>query len=277
MDTKIKVMYLDPLAVSKEHLQIFVNMVEQYKYPFTDAYITSLSPDTAPPKLTNLEYRLYEAYTDLETVKVARYCGQNSFDGMVIGCFYDPSLDACREISEDCTVVAPCQSSCQAALTISNKFSVIVGRNKWVDQMKANVLAYGYRHQLASFEAVDLGVRDFQVDHNHTKNRLMDAAIKGIKDHGAQSIILGCTLEIGFYTELMAELEDYFGFRVPVVDPAIAAFKAAENNAIQAKIGWKTSRAWGMEPPSEDELKRFNILQTDYNFGHYINIPPKIV
>ena len=42
-----------------------------------------------------------------------------------------------REISGEMIVTAPCAASCEIAASLANRFGVIVGRRKWVDQMKA--------------------------------------------------------------------------------------------------------------------------------------------
>lgn len=275
LDTNIKVLYLNPVGTA-DYDQVFVDMIQAYKYPFTDAYVASLNPATVPPKMTNLEYRTYETFTELDTLKVARYCATNDFDGMVIGCFYDPTLDASREISGKCVVVGPCQSSCQVAAEICNKFSVIIGRYKWEDQMRQTVYDYGYKDKLASFQAVGLTVEEFHKDPAKTKALLLEACMEAVELFRAESIVLGCTLEIGFYTDLMAELKKEFGAHIPVIDPSIAAFKAAENAAIKAKFGWSNSKMFGMTPPSEQQLEQFGILQEQYEFGNIVHIPPSV-
>ena len=52
LDTSIKVLYLNPIGNS-DYDQVFAHMIEAYKYPFTDAYVGSLNPNTVPPKMTN--------------------------------------------------------------------------------------------------------------------------------------------------------------------------------------------------------------------------------
>ena len=272
LENKTKVLYLNPVAFP-DYDQMFADAIAEYKSPLTDAYVASLNPATTPPKINNLEYRVYEAYTDLDVVRMARYCANNGFDAMIIGCFYDPSLKGAREISGDCTIVGPCQSACQAALTIADKFSIIIGRTKWEDQMRETVYGYGYHDQLASFQSVGLRVEEFHQDPAKTKELLLAAAIEAVEVHKAEAIVLGCTLEIGFFKILSEELEKHFGFYVPVIDPGIAAYKAAEEAANRAKIGWKTSRAWGYESPAEAEMKSFDIMQKDYEPGNLIHIP----
>ena len=263
----IKVMYLNPLG-SSAYDQVFADMAREFKLPATTVHVTSMSGAAASPLMTNLEYRAYEACIYNETVRVARYCSEYDYDALVIGCFYDPALLAAREVSGDTIVVAPCQASIAAALNLANNFSVIIGQWKWEDQMKEAVHAYGGRDRLVSFEAVDLRVEEFHADPQRTREKLEQAAYRAVTQRRAESIILGCTLEVGFFRHLQDYLAAELGAFVPVIDPSIAALKAAENAALAGRVGWRNSRVWGMQPPPEDELASFGLLQTDVEFGN---------
>ena len=269
----ITVMYLNPLGNS-DYDETFAEMIRDYKYPQTTAYVVSMSGNDVPGKMDNLEYRTYESYIVNETVKVARYCSVHNFDAMVIGCFYDPALLGAREISDNTVVVAPCQASIAAALNVANNFSIIIGERKWENQMRRTVYEYGCKDKLASFESVGLRVKDFHNDPAATKQRLESAAMEAVTIHRAESIILGCTLEVGFYQDLQNLISSRIGGNVPVIDCSIASFKAAENAALLKQWGWKNSRIWGMQPPPESELAGFDILQTDVKFGNTIKIAP---
>ena len=269
----IHVMYLNPVG-NGDFDQTFADMIATYKYPQTTAYVTSFRGDAVPAAMNNLEYRAYESLTISETVKAARYCSRNGIDALVIGCFYDPALEDARELADNAVVVAPCESAIDVALKVSNRFSIIIGQDKWEDQMKQTVHRYGYRDQLASFQSVGLRVVDFHKDPEVTKEKLQAAAMTAVTQHKAESIILGCTLEVGYFTDLQEYLMQELGAFIPVIDSSIAAFKAGEHAAMFKAIGWKNSRLFGMQPPPEAELKQFNLFQRDIEFGNEIVIPP---
>lgn len=271
----IKVMYLNPIG-SSAYDRVFADMIEQCKYPSTCADVVSMDPAGVPPGMNNLEYRSYESFIVNDTVRAARYASEHGYDAMVIGCFYDPALHDAREISGNTIVVAPCQAAIVTALNIANSFSILIGKTKWETQMRQTVHEYGYSHKLASFQAIGLRVAEFHKDPDGTRKRLQAAAVEAVQVHKAEAIILGCTLEIGFFRELQEYLngpEAFPGAGIPVIDPSIAAFKAAENAALLKKFGWKNSRCGGMEPPPEDELRAFGLFQDDYRFGNVINVP----
>ena len=273
MDMDIKVMYLNPVGTSA-YDQVFADMARQYKYPDTTVHVTSMSGTAVSPRMTNLEYRAYEACIFNETVKAARYCSVHEYDALIIGCFYDPALLAAREVAGDTVVVAPCQASVAAALNLANNFSVIIGQWKWEDQMKQAVHDYGGKDKLVSFEAVDLRVEEFHKDPQDTRARLERAAYRAVAERRAESIILGCTLEVGFFRELQAFLAARLHAFVPVIDPSIAALKAAENAALAKRIGWTNSRVWGMQSPPERELADFELFRTDIDFGNVLVVQP---
>ena len=51
---------------------------------------------------------------------------------------------------------------------MAHKFSIIVGRNKWIPQMMDNVILNGMERKLASFKSLGLGVLDFHADEQKT-------------------------------------------------------------------------------------------------------------
>lgn len=58
-----------------------------------------------------------------------------------------------------------------------------------------------------------------------------------------EAIILGCTIEFGFFEQVQREVG------VPVIDPVVAAFKMAEAMAgMKQRFGWSPSRVGSCEP-----------------------------
>ena len=272
MNTRIKVMYLNPVG-TPAYDQVFAEMARSFKYPGTEVYVASLNPASVAPRMNNLEYRAYESLIVADTVKAARQAARHNFDAMAIGCFYDPALLDAREVSGDTLIVGPCHASITAALNIANNFSIVIGRTKWEDQMKQTVQEYGYRDKLASFETAEMRVEEFHRNPGETRKQLQLAAARAVEEKKAESIILGCTLEVGFYAQLQEFLRGRFSANIPVIDCSIAALKAAEHAALQKQLGWTNSRVWGMEPPPEAELEQFGIFQADYEFGNRVEVP----
>lgn len=262
----LKIMYLNPLASSAAYDDIFADMARDHKLPGTEVHVTSL-PE-AEGGFTHIEYRSYEAMVTRGIIRAARKAAKEGFDALAIGCFYDTALHDAREISGDMIVTAPCQSSCEIASTISNRFGVIVGRRKWVHQMQSTVHDLGHAHRLSGFYHVELGVTEFQADHAETGRRLIEAGRKAVEEDFAEALILGCTMEVGFYREVERRLG------VPVIDPSIAALKRAEYAAVlKRQCGWVPSRKWSCEAPPEDEIARFGGFDDGEIFGNRVVVP----
>lgn len=250
-DTPIKIMYLNPVAEDPAIDQIFADMARDHKLPGTEVHVTALPREHYA--FSHIEFRTYEALVTRGIMRAVRTAAEEGFDALAIGCFYDTAMHDAREISGDMIITAPCNSSCEIAASLSNRFGIIIGRRKWLNQMKRNVVEYGHEERLAGFYDVGLGVDDFQKDHAETNRRLLAAGRKAVEEGGAESLILGCTMEIGFYKEIERELG------VPVIDPSIAALKRAEYAAIlKRQCGWVPSRKGSCEAPSEEEMARFN-------------------
>lgn len=201
----------------------------------------------------HVEYRYYESLVLPDVLHLVRAAERDGFDAAVVGCFYDLGLEEAREVSEEMPVMGPAQATTHLASTMGDRFSVIVGRQKWVPQMRRTIEGYGMGDRLASFEAVDLGVLDFQERPDRTRSRLRAAAERAIDEEHAEVVILGCTAEYGFHETLQEELG------VPVLDAVVAPFKFAELQAELADLGWTHSKVGGYESPRPEEIEQWGV------------------
>ncbi|MGC8618608.1 MAG: aspartate/glutamate racemase family protein [Thermoplasmata archaeon] len=207
----------------------------------------------------HLEYQFYEALVGLDILKAIKNAERRGYDAAIIGCFYDPYLSEAREIT-DMVVAAPGESSMAIALSLGYKFSIIVGRKKWIPQMEENVIKYGLKDRLASFKSIDMGVLEFQEKKDETEKRLMQAGRDAIEKDSAEVIILGCTAEFGFHEKMQEELQ------VPVIDATIAPLKYAEFlSDLKKTSGLRHSKIGKYGPPPEDEIRGWE-LGNQYNF-----------
>jgi allantoin racemase len=204
----------------------------------------------------HLEYHYYETLVLPDLLHTIVEAERRGFDATVIGCFYDFGMEEGRELTERLVVTAPCESSVLLASSLGHKFSIIVGRRKWIPQMHANVVRYGLESRLASFRAIDLWVPQYHEDEAETARRLREQAHMAVHDDGAEVIILGCTASAGFYRELQDELG------VPVIDSAIAAVKRAEHLVdLRDRFGWSHSKVGGYESPPREELEAWGLRE----------------
>jgi allantoin racemase len=204
----------------------------------------------------HLEYHYYEALAVPDVIHTVLEAEKQGYDAAIIGCFYDFALHESREMATKIVVTAPCESSLLLAASLGSTISIIVGRRKWIPQMKANVHHYGFGDRLASFRTLEFGVLDYHKDEAETARRFIEAGRKAIHEDGAEVIVLGCTASAGFYETM----QDALG--VPVIDSAIAALKHAEQLVeIRDRFGWSTSKVGGYETPPAYEIEQWNLRE----------------
>jgi len=247
MTMKQKVLYIDPVGkgvVDEGH-----QFLTSHKREGTELKMVML-----PRGPEHLEYRYYEALVLVDILHLIAEAETEGFDAAIIGCFYDVGLQAAREVARLMPVVAPCEASTHLSATLGDKFSIIVGRRKWIPEMRENVVKYGMGDRLASFKSVDLGVLEFHQDEVETARRFRQVAREAVEDDGAEVVILGCTIQFGFYKEL----QGYLG--VPVIDAILAAFKYAEFLIdLRKRFNWSHSKIYGYESPPEEEIRSWGL------------------
>ncbi len=202
----------------------------------------------------HLEYHYYGALVLPDVLNMLRRAEEEGFDAAVVGCFYDPGLKEAREVVERMPVVFPAETCSYLAATMADKFSILVGRRKWIPAMRELVERYGLGGKLASFKVLEMGVHDFQKDPAETERRMIAASREAVEKDGAEAMILGCTIEFGFAQVLQKEIG------VPVLDATITPFKFAELKAeLSQRYGWSASKRGGFESPTVAEIRSWDL------------------
>lgn len=245
-----RILYVAPIRVDDA---IFEHGIEEQVRPGNE--LTAVGFRRGP---RHLEYHYYETLVLPDLVHTIVEAERQGYDAAVIGCFYDLGLQEGREVAERIVVTAPCEASLLVAAGLGSTFSIIVGRRKWIPQMRGTVRGYGFESRLASFRTLDLGVLDYHADEQATAPRFREAGRRAVEEDGAEVVILGCTASTGFYEELQRDLG------VPVIDSAIAAVKHAELLIeLRDRFGWGHSKIGGYEAPPRAELAAWG-LRADF-------------
>ncbi|WP_311879067.1 aspartate/glutamate racemase family protein [Microbacterium forte] len=200
---------------------------------------------------THLEFNAFEMAVAPATAGVIRWAQQEGYDAAVVGCFYDPGLRAAREISKSMAVTAPAEACLHIASTLGENVSILVGRRKWIPEMQENVEKYGFTRRVREFRVLEMSVNEFQQDPAFTEQRILETAQAAV-DEGADCVVLGCTVEFGFYRHVQEQIG------VPVIDAIVGPLRYAEFLAdLRADQGWSHSKAVGYDTPADDELSRW--------------------
>ena len=215
-----------------------VRLVEAVRAPHHVPRIRHLP--VGPP---HLEYHLYEHAALSPMLELMREAEADGCRAGVIGCFYDGGL---RELREGLTmpVVGMAEASLLLAITMGYRFSIIVGRRKWIPKMNDNVILQGLERRLASFRSVEMGIPDVQADPELFYDRVLEEGRRAVAEDGAEVIVLSEHTNPEFLERAREELP------VPFVDPGVACWKWAELVAdLNERLGWSHSKAFGWEAP----------------------------
>ncbi len=206
-----------PVKVSESRKKQVKSFLEELS--FKDTCIDILDFDNGP---TDLEYYYSEHIAiKLMMEKIPKI--QKDYNAITIGCFYDPGLRELREILE-IPVLGIGETSMAIASLLGHRFSIIVGRKKWIPKMSDNALIYGYNRKIASWVSLDMTVENF---HNKSREEIIEVIVdksnKAIKEDLAEVIILGCAAIEGVTDVLQERLG------IPVIDPVAVTFKITES------------------------------------------------
>ena len=172
---------------------------------------------------------------------------QQGFDAAIVGCFSDPALDAARE-AVAIPVIGAGSASVLLALQVADRFSVLAPGSGGGARTRAFLRAMGLESRLASVRGVGMSVAEMA---RAAGDGSIDAAIGKVagparacvEEDGAEALVFGC-MSMAFLDPTPAIAERV---RVPVINPVLAALRAAET---LASLGLAQSRRrW---PEAED-------------------------
>ena len=197
----------------------------------------------------HLEYEFYEHIAIHKLLEQCVKAEREGYDGIALNCFYDPGLREARELVR-IPVSAPCESSLHvASMLVAGKFSIIVGRRKWIPKMMGNARNYGFESKIASWRILNLTVPQLR-NVEETEAAILREARAAVEEDLAECVVLGCT----GMAKQAEKVQKVLG--VPVLDPVIMTLKMAEIRAILWKrFGISHSKVGGYEAPPTDEFK----------------------
>jgi allantoin racemase len=197
----------------------------------------------------HLEYHLYEHEALGGMLALMREAEADGCAAGVIGCFYDGGLRELREALR-MPVVGMAEASMMLACTLGHRFSIIVGRRKWIPKMSDNALLYGLERRVASFRSVEMGIPDVLADPERFLDRVVEEGVRAVEEDGAEAIVLSEISSPAFWERARAQLP------VPLVDPGVACWKWAEMVAdLYEAIGLSHGKRFGYEAPPVDRVQ----------------------
>lgn len=157
-----------------------------------------------------------------ELLQLARQAEQEGCQAVVLYCFSDPVVEACRE-QLSIPVVGGAQASMLLFPALARNVSVILADPARIGEKEAFLGTVGIdRHHIGKITAIDFRGKSIW-DNREEAYRQLVAAGKELKAQGAECLVLGCLSFLGLAAPLSREVG------IPVIDPAIAAVSLAES------------------------------------------------
>ncbi len=235
-----KILYVIPVDAPPERIDRVGAFLRGVAMPGTEVRVMALAG--GPPSLEYYEQDHLSISLMMETVP-ARVRNEG-IDALVVACFYDPGVRELREML-DIPVVGVGEASMHLASLLGHRFSILVGRRKWIPKMSDNALLYGFERRIASWRPIEFTVEQLHMGPERAFDSLAIEAEAAVREDMAEVVILGCAAMEGT-TRL---LSDRIG--VPVVDPVVAGFKTAEMlGDLRVRTGLSISKAYDYEPLS---------------------------
>jgi allantoin racemase len=157
-----------------------------------------------------------------EILEIALRAEEEGFDAVVLYCFSDPALAACREMLT-IPVIGSAQAAILLAVALGYRISIITLTTARVAEKWMFARACGVDEgRIASVRGLD---KNFSPSGGHSDEVLQylkKTALSCVKEDGADVLILGC-LSLAEKGEWLSQ-----AIGVPVVDPAFAGVSAAQ-------------------------------------------------
>lgn len=227
----MKILIINPdYGMTQEEMALRCRILEEYTAP--DTQLAMVCPQSSGVELNSA---LDVVLAAPEIVQLAAD-GQNAgFDAVVLYCFSDPVIDACREALR-IPVIGGAQASCLAALNVCRSFGVILADEARLPEKKLFLRTLGVSpERIGQIAAVNLNGISPWVDRETTFKKLLACGQKMMRETHTEAIVLGCLSFLGLAEPLSRVLG------IPVIDPAVAAVTTAESIVRQRLFTSKVS------------------------------------
>lgn len=228
----MKILIINPdYGMTQEEMALRCRILEEYTAP--DTQLAMVCPQSSGVELNSA---LDVVLAAPEIVQLAAD-GQNAgFDAVILYCFSDPVIDACREALR-IPVIGGAQASCLAALNVCRSFGVILADEARLPEKKLFLRTLGVSpERIGQIAAVNLNGISPWADRETTFKKLLACGQKMMRETHTEAIVLGCLSFLGLAEPLSRVLG------IPVIDPAVAAVTTAESIVHQrlftSKVGY---------------------------------------
>ena len=218
-----KILYISPGTMSQtelgtEELERRKKILQSHAQKRTIVDITDI--ECGPRSIESA----YEEYLSVPgSVERAIQAEKDGYEGIILGCFGDPGLDALREMVR-IPVVGPGETAMHVASLVGRKFSILTVLDSVVPSLEKLARMVGLDKRLASVRTVNIPVLELRQNVEATARRMREESQRAIDEDSADVIVLGC-MSMAFLgvSETMQK-----SLGVPVVNPALVSLTVLE-------------------------------------------------
>ncbi len=160
-------------------------------------------------------------------------------DGVVVACFDDPGIGACREVFSG-PVIGICEAAVKAASMLSTSFSVVTTLPRSVPVIEHLIHGYGLSHRCRRVRSAEIPVLALEEEGSGAREKVRDEILRAVREDRAEAVVLGCAG--------MADLTEWLTHEtgVPVIDGVTVATRLVE---ALVGCGLKTSKVGAYAAP----------------------------
>lgn len=153
-------------------------------------------------------------------------------DAIVVACFDDPAIGACREVATG-PVIGICEAAIKAASMIATSFSIVTTLPRSIPVIEELVRKYGLSHQCRRVRSAEIPVLALEQPGSDARDRVRAEILRAIEQDRCEAVVLGCAGMADLTAWLTAECG------IPVIDGVTVATTMAE---ALVRAGLKTSK-----------------------------------
>lgn len=232
----MKIFIINPdYGVTAEQIEQRCNILQRYVSKDVELYMECLTNNHI-----EIDSALDAALAAPEIITMAQKAQQCGFDAVVLYCFSDPAIDACRELLS-IPVIGAGQAACLQAPLISRQTGLLLANTSRLAEKQLYIEQCGIApSRISAIGGIDESGINIWQQRELALELLVKAGERMLLEHKVQALILGCLSFLGLGQPLSKRLG------IPVIDPAIAAVATAE---AVVKQGLYTSRKAYPKPP----------------------------
>lgn len=132
-------------------------------------------------------------------------------DGVVVACFDDPGIGACRELASG-PVLGIAEAAMKAATMLATSFSVVTTLPRSVPVIEELTRRYGVDHQCRKVRSARIPVLALEEEGSRARDLVRAEILRAIEEDNCEAVVLGCAG--------MADLTDWLSREtgIPVID-----------------------------------------------------------